>query len=61
MIASFVSLTVLASGLWSFIRSSYILGRDGMDRGPPTRQQLSFLVSALLVIFFAAFLNKTLE
>jgi len=32
-----------------------------MDRGPPTRQQLSFLVSALLVIFFAAFLNKTLE
>lgn len=60
MIASIASLLVLAAGLSSFTRASYMLGKDGVD-GTGSRGASSLAVLALTVVFVAAFLNKSLE
>lgn len=61
MLASAISLIVLTSGLVMFTRYTYILGRDGVETGVQSRRYMSFIVSSLLVILLAAFLNKAIE
>lgn len=61
MLASAISLIVLTSGLVLFTRYTYVLGRDGVETGVQSRRYMSFIVSSLLVIFLAAFLNKAIE
>lgn len=60
MLASFLSLVVLALGLYSFARSAYLMGRDGLEH-QNTRGYMTFGVSGVLVIALAGFLNKSLE
>ncbi|MGA1563758.1 MAG: hypothetical protein ACO35C_03950 [Pontimonas sp.] len=60
MIASLISLVVLALGLVSFGRATYMLGKDGVDSTASTRYS-SFVAFAVTVVFVAAFLNKSLE
>ena len=61
MIASFLSLAILAVGLWIFSRAWYDLGRDGLNRGAPSRRLMSVALSGACVVFLALFVNKTLE
>jgi hypothetical protein len=61
MIASIVSLVVLAMGLSIYTRAAYMLGRDGLEKAGTSRRRLSYLSSGLLVVMIALFLNKSLE
>jgi branched-subunit amino acid transport protein len=61
MLALAISLIVLISGLVVFTRYTYILGRDGVETGVESRRYMSFIVSSILVILLAAFLNKAIE
>ena len=61
MLASAISLIALTSGLVLFTRYTYVLGRDGVETGVQSRRYMSFIVSSLLVILLAAFLNKAIE
>lgn len=61
MIASFISLMILAVGLWIFSRASYDLGKDGLDRGAPSRRLMSVALSGACMVFLALLVNKTLE
>jgi len=61
MLASILSLIVLAIGLFSFTRSAYLLGRDGLDNAETSRSYLSYGVCGVLIVLLAGFLNKSLE
>lgn len=61
MLASAISLIALTSGLVLFTRYTYVLGRDGVETGVQSRRYMSFIVSSILVILLAAFLNKAIE
>lgn len=61
MIASVVSLIVLAMGLSIYTRAAYMLGRDGLEQAGTSRRRLSYLSSGLVVVLGALFINKSLE
>jgi len=60
MLASFVSLGFLIMGVGSFSRSAYIMGRDGLTN-EATRGYMLFMMSGILIIMFAALVNKSFK